>query len=51
MVAEFERITLAQAYDLNTINFLNDLAYLKDRGRWEKEQLRIWQQKHSAKAS
>jgi hypothetical protein len=49
MVAEFERITLAQAYDLGAINFLNDLAYLKDKGRWEKEQQRQWQAKLKSK--
>jgi hypothetical protein len=45
MVAEFERITLAQVYDLGTINFLNDLAYLKDKARWEKAQQQAWQAK------
>ncbi len=29
MVSEFENIPLQQVWDLTTINFLNDLLYLK----------------------
>ena len=45
-VAEMERIPLAKVYDLSTINFLNDLAYLKDKANHEKEEQRRWLQKH-----
>lgn len=41
-VAEFERITLSQVYDLSTINFLNDLAYLKDKARHDKQTHEEW---------
>ncbi|WP_343668718.1 hypothetical protein [Chitinophaga sp.] len=46
-----ERIPLAQAYDLNTINFLNDLAFLKDKARYEKEEHNKWLQKGKGKGS
>lgn len=43
-VAEMESISLAQVYELNTINFLNDISYLKDKSNYEKEQRRVWLQ-------
>lgn len=51
LVAAFERITLAQVYDLGTINFLNDLAYLKDKARWDKVQQQAWQAKLKGSSS
>lgn len=46
-----EHITLDQVYNLSTINFLTDLAYLKDRGREEKRQMKKWQAKHNGRNS
>jgi len=37
LVAEYERIPLQEAYELNTLNFLNDLAYLKSKAEYESE--------------
>ena len=37
LVADFEGITLNQAFDLPTINFLNDLAYLKAKMEHDNE--------------
>jgi hypothetical protein len=31
MVADFENISLDQAYELGVIQFLNDLSYLKEK--------------------
>lgn len=38
LVAEHERITLDQAYELPVLQFINDLAYLKMKGKMEKAQ-------------
>lgn len=38
-VAEHERITLDQAFELPIMQYLNDLAYLKMRGKVEKKQI------------
>lgn len=38
LVAEHERITLDQAFDLPVLQFINDLAYLKMKGKMEKAQ-------------
>ncbi len=38
-VAELERITLEQAWDLPVIQYLNDLAYLKMKSKLEAAQL------------
>ena len=38
-VADFERIKLDEVYELPTLQFLNDLAYLKAKAAMEKEQL------------
>ena len=46
LVAEYERIKLADVWELSAINFLNDLAYLKAKAEHEKaiyEQNRKWQ--------
>ena len=39
LVAEHERITLDQAYDLPVLHFINDLAYLKMKSKVEAKQL------------
>jgi hypothetical protein len=40
LVAAFEKVTLEQAYEIPTLQYLNDLAYLKAKGEYEAEQLR-----------
>jgi hypothetical protein len=40
LVADFEKITLEQSYELPLLQYLNDLAYLKAKGEYEAEQLR-----------
>ncbi|CAB4153174.1 hypothetical protein UFOVP617_55, partial [uncultured Caudovirales phage] len=40
LVAEHEGIRLEQVYSLKTIQFLNDLAYLKSKAEHEREQLK-----------
>jgi hypothetical protein len=40
LVANFEKITLEQCYELPLLQYLNDLAYLKAKGEYEAEQLR-----------
>jgi hypothetical protein len=40
LVANYEKITLEDTYNLPTIQFLNDLAYLKAKGEYEAEQLK-----------
>jgi hypothetical protein len=40
LVAEFEGITLDQAFNLPVINFLNDLAYLKAKIEHDNELIR-----------
>lgn len=45
LVAEYERIPLAEVYELTATNFLNDLAYLKAK-RLDEQQRRI---EHGAK--
>lgn len=45
-VAEFERIPLDSVYRLSTINFLNNLAYLKDKAREDKRLQDEWLRKH-----
>ncbi|MBV7534059.1 hypothetical protein [Chitinophaga sp. sic0106] len=46
-VAAFEGIPVAQAYDLSVINYLNDLAYLKDKAKYDKLLHDQWQRKHN----
>jgi hypothetical protein len=43
LVAEFERISLEEAYELPALQFLNDLAYLKAKGEHEKLEMKRWQ--------
>ena len=38
LVAEYERIRTDDAWQLTTIHFLNDLAYLKAKANYDKEQ-------------
>lgn len=38
MVAEYERIRTDDAWNLTTIQFLNDLAYLKAKANYDREQ-------------
>lgn len=40
LVANFEKITLEQCYELPLLQYLNDLAYLKAKGEYESEQVR-----------
>jgi len=40
LVAAFEKIKLEEAYELPTLQFLNDLAYLKGKSEYEAEQLK-----------
>ena len=40
LVANYEKIKLEEAYDLPTLQYLNNLAYLKAKGEYEAEQLR-----------
>jgi len=40
MVAEHERITLEQAFDLNVRQALNDLSYLKAKRNYDEQQLK-----------
>jgi hypothetical protein len=47
LVAEFERITMEAAYELPTIQFLNDLAYLKAKSEHERLELKRWQSRQS----
>ena len=43
LVAEFERIKMEEAYELPTIQFLNDLAYLKAKSEHERLEMKRWQ--------
>jgi hypothetical protein len=43
LVAEFERIKMEEVYDLPTIQFLNDLAYLKAKAEHERLEMKRWQ--------
>lgn len=38
-VAEFERISLDNAYDLNILQFLSDLVYIKEKQKNEKRMM------------
>jgi hypothetical protein len=40
LVAEFERIPMEQVYEIPTLQFLNDLSYLKAKNEYEAEQLK-----------
>ncbi len=38
-MAEFERITLEQAYELKTLQFINDLVYINEKQKNEKKMM------------
>ena len=40
LVAEHEGIILEKAFDLNTLQFLNNLAYIKAKNEYDREQLK-----------
>ena len=40
IVAEHEKIKLEQVYEMMTIQFLNDLSYLKAKAEYDKEQIK-----------
>jgi hypothetical protein len=40
LVAEHEGITLEKAFDTPTLQFLNDLAYIKAKNEYDREQLK-----------
>jgi hypothetical protein len=40
LVAALEKVTLEQTYEIPTLQYLNDLAYLKAKGEYEAEQLK-----------
>jgi hypothetical protein len=40
LVAEFERIPMEEVYDIPTLQFLNDLSFLKAKNEYEAEQLK-----------
>jgi len=40
IVAEHEKIRLEQVYEMMTIQFLNDLSYLKAKAEYDKEQIK-----------
>jgi hypothetical protein len=35
LVSQYERIELTKVYDMPTVHFLNDLAYLKSKNEYE----------------
>jgi hypothetical protein len=42
-VADFQNITVNEAYDLRVIEYLNTLAYLKDYNKDKEAQYKKWQ--------
>ena len=42
-VADFSNITVNQTYDLNVIEYLNTLAYLKDYNKHKDNEYKKWQ--------
>jgi hypothetical protein len=40
LVAEFERIPMESVYDIPTLQFLNDLSFLKAKNEYEAQQLK-----------
>ena len=38
-MAELERITLEQAYELKTLQFINDLVYINEKQKNEKKMM------------
>jgi hypothetical protein len=48
-VAEFERITLEQAYDLSTLQYLNDLVYINEKQKNERRMMEELNNKYKLK--
>ncbi len=48
-VAEFERITMTDAYKLKIVHYLNSLAYLKDFNKYKEAQYKQWELRHKQK--
>jgi hypothetical protein len=48
-VAEFERITLEQAYDLSTLQYLNDLVYINEKQKNERKMMEELNNKYKIK--
>jgi hypothetical protein len=46
LLAEHERITLEQVYEMPTIQALNDLSYLKAKNAFDSDQMRKAYAKH-----
>lgn len=40
LVAEYERVTLAEAYEIPALQYLNDLAYLKAKAEHERLEMK-----------
>ena len=48
-MAELERITLEQAYDLSTLQYLNDLVYINEKQKNEKRMMEELNNKYKVK--
>ena len=48
-VAEFERISLEQAYELMTLQFVNDLVYINEKQKNEKKMIEEMNAKYKLK--
>jgi hypothetical protein len=48
-VAELERITLEKAYDLSTLQYLNDLVYINEKQKNEKRMMEELNNKYKIK--
>jgi hypothetical protein len=46
LIAEHERITLEQVYEMPTIQALNDLSYLKAKNAFDTDQIKKAYAKH-----
>lgn len=42
-VADFENISVTQAYNLPVIHYLNNLAYLKDYNKYQEAKYKEWE--------
>ena len=48
-MAEFERITLEQAYELKTLQFINNLVYINEKQKNEKKMIEEMNAKYKFK--
>ena len=48
-MAEFERISLEQAYELMTLQFVNDLVYINEKQKNEKKMIEEMNAKYKLK--